>query len=111
MARFNYNKIAQTGQKLIQKFGYNAVIRRTVDSVDTDFSVTIVMLEYHPQARDGALILQNDRKALLSAIGLTFTPDPETDKLIEGSHGLQIVTVTPTSPAGVPLLYELQVRR
>lgn len=111
MARFNFTKIARTGLKLIQKFGYSAVIRRTVDSVDTDYSVEIVMTEYNPQSRDGVLITQTDRKALLSPIGLTITPDPETDRLIENGNSLQIVTVTPTSPAGTPLLYELQVRR
>ncbi len=110
MSRFNYSKIAATGKKLIEKFGYDAVIRRTVDSVDTDYSIAIVMTDYLPQDRDGELIQQMDRKVIMSAIGLAITPDPETDRLVEGGRSLQIVTVTPTAPAGTPLIYELQVR-
>lgn len=111
MAKFNFNKIAETGRKLIVKFGYSAVINRTVDSVTTAIPVTIVMTDYLPQDRDGSLVMQTDRKALLSAVGLSITPDPETDRLVEGGRNLQIVTVTPTAPAGEALLYELQVRR
>lgn len=110
MARFNYSSIAKTGLKLIKKFGYDVVISRTVDGTTTLIPVIIVMVEYRPQDRDGVLILQTDRIALLSAVGLTITPDPETDRLVEGGRSLQIVTVTPTSPAGTPILYELQVR-
>lgn len=111
MARFNYNPIAKTCQKLVDKFGYDAVIRRTVDGVNTDFSVVVVLTDYQPSERDGELILQTDRRFTMSAIGLTFTPDPETDRLIENGNSLQIVTSKPASPAGTPLLYELQARK
>lgn len=111
MARFNYGPITKTAKKLIDKFGYDAVIRRKVGSTTTDYPVVIVMTEYLPREKDGALILATDRKALLSASGLTITPDPETDKLVENSKVLRIVTVTPTAPAGVPIIYELQVRK
>lgn len=113
MARFNYDKISATAQKLIDRFGYDAVIRRLDSDGATveDFSVVIVMEEYRPSERDGVLIKQTDRKCILSALGLTFTPDVDTDRLIEGGRNLQIVTVTPTAPAGTPIVYELQVRR
>lgn len=111
MARFNYSPIIKTTQKLVDKFGYDAIINRKVSGVTTAFPVVIVMTEYKPSDKDGVLIEQTDRKVLLAARGLTFTPNPETDRLVENGNNLQIVTVTPTAPAGVPILYELQVRR
>lgn len=109
--RFDYSKLAGTGKRLVDRFGYDASIVRTVDDVVTTFAVVIVMTEYRPQDRDGVLIQQTDRKAIMSAVGLTFTPDPQTDRLVAGGESLQLVTVTPTSPAGVAIIYELQVRR
>lgn len=109
MARFNYDKLAKNAQRLINRFGYDAVINR--DGVATAIPVVIVMTEYRPQDRDGVLIQQTDRKVLMSAVGLSITPNPETDRLVENGNDLQIVTVTPTAPAGKAIIYELQVRR
>jgi hypothetical protein len=111
MGKFNYGPLTNTGAKLIDRFGYAATISRKIDGVTTTFAVTIVMTEYQPREKDGALVLETDRKAILSAKGLTITPDPETDRLIENGNSLRIVTVTPTAPAGVPILYELQIRK
>lgn len=110
MGRFNYTPLSKTAKRLIDRFGYDAAISRKVAGVTTTFPVRIVMTEYKPAEKDGQLILQTDRKAILSAIGLTITPDPE-DKLVENGNILRIVTVTPTAPAGVAIVYELQVRR
>lgn len=111
MGRFNYTPLANSAKRLIDRFGYDATISRKVAGVTTTFPVRIVMTEYKPAEKDGQLILQTDRKAILSAVGLTITPDPETDQLVEGGNPLRIVTVTPTAPAGVAIVYELQVRR
>lgn len=111
MARFNYGPITKSAQRLIDRFGYDAVIRRKVGATTTDIPVVIVMSEYKPSEKDGALVLATDRKAILSARDLSITPDPETDKLVENGKVLRIVTVTPTAPAGAAIIYELQVRK
>lgn len=111
MARFNYTPLTNSAKRLIEKFGYAATISRTVDGITTTYDVQIVMTEYNPREKDGALIIATDRKAILSAVDLSITPDPETDRLVENGNSLQIVTVTPTAPAGVAIIYELQVRK
>lgn len=109
--RFNYGPITATAKRMIDKFGYDAVIRRKIGATTTDYPVAIVMTEYQPREKDGALVLATDRKAIMLASGLAITPDPEQgDKLVENGNVLRIVTVTPTAPAGVPIIYELQVR-
>ena len=102
-----YTNIKLSAARLIAKFGYAAIIRRVNDA---DYPVTIVMTEYLPRERDGQLIQQNDRKAIMAAQGLTIVPNPQTDQLIV-DQDMQIVTVTPTSPGGDAIIYELQIRR
>lgn len=102
-----YTSIKKTAARLIDKFGMDAIIRRSGGS---DYRVRVVVTEYLPHERDGELIRWTDRKAILAADGLTFTPNTQTDQLIL-DQDLQIVNVTKTSPGGDDVIYELQVRR
>ncbi len=114
---FNYAPLKSSSARLIDRFGYDVTIVRGA----TVYPVRIVMINYLPTDIDGELIKQTDRKALLAGKDwstgkdLTFTPNPETDKLHDGANGklLRIVNVTPTAPAGEgdTLVYELQLRR
>ncbi len=107
---FNYAPLKSSAARLIDRFGYDVTIVRDGSTI---YPVRIVMINYLPTDIDGELIKQTDRKALLAGLGLTFTPNPNTDKLHDGANGklLQIVNVTPTAPAGDSLVYELQLRR
>ncbi len=105
---FNYAPLSATAVRLIDRFGYDVTIVR---SGSTIYPVRIVMVSYEPKDVDGDLIKQTDRKALLAGEGLTFTPNGETDRLNDRGTLLRIVNVTPTSPAGVAIIYEIQLRR
>ena len=71
-----------------------------------------VVTEYSTQDMDGTLVQAGDRKLLMEAqtfadAGVTPTDD---DKVSVSSREYQVVRLSPLEPAGVPLLYNVQVR-
>jgi hypothetical protein len=110
MGSYNYAPIQKAAANLISQFGTDAIIRRKGAG---DFTVSVVIIEYHQSEKVGKLIQYNDRKALLAAQGLTFLPiNVETDQLIlDSGKPLQIVSVFQVAPGGVDVMFELQVRR
>lgn len=71
--------------------------------------VTVMVTDYSQRERDGATSIQvGDRKALINAGAITPTPQM---KLRWQGHDYQIIDVIETGPAGVAVLFELQVRR
>lgn len=114
---FNYSKSQATAARLIAKFGQSAIIRRMVNSGDpwnpvqtvTDYSCTIVELEYTAQEIDGTLIAASDKKVYISTGGLTITP-AASDNLVYGGVSYSIASIKPLSPAGTVVYYEVQAR-
>lgn len=74
----------------------------------TEHELKAVLLDYAEMERDGTLIRAQDRKILVEAGA--FVPTTADAVRIKGVEVLEIVKVTPTEPAGIPVLFELQVR-
>ncbi|WP_414461818.1 hypothetical protein [Hyphomicrobium sp. DY-1] len=127
MSTFNYSKTAASAAKLIKKFGQHGAIRRLVPgngppydpgpSTPVEFAADLVIVDYTISERDGTLILATDKRAYVSALGLKTTegvPLDEikpTDKLVEASGKVwTIILSKPLNPAGVIVLYDLQIR-
>ena len=117
-----YDNLAKTGNTLLAKYGKDVVITRVVngsydvatgDQASTTTTTTIKgqIFEYSDRriGASGGLILDGDRKLLVSAVGLSFTPNPNTDSVTIGSEKWKIVRVS--KPVDEEVVYELQVRR
>lgn len=112
---FNYSKSAQTARKLIAKFGQNMTLTKEVYNLDTGALISSiqttdkgVILPYTNSAysAQGGLIQVGDNKVL---INIAVEPKP-VDKLVIGTKTYSIVNVAALEPAGINVLYELQVR-
>ncbi len=112
MTKFNYSQMLATADRLINQFGQTGTIQKFDASgkLTTSYSCTFVQLEYGNRDRDGDLIRINDRKIIMSAVGVPSAPTPEDRHVMADGTVAQIVTVRPLSPSGLPLFYELQVR-
>jgi hypothetical protein len=76
---------------------------------ETSYTVTGAVFDYPARAIDGTLIQQGDKKVLASAVDLTVDPDID-DYLNFDSMDHRIVRVRKISPAGLDVVWELQVR-
>jgi hypothetical protein len=117
---FDYGASAATADRLIQKFGTSVSITRSVPGAYdpatgapaaptvTSQTVRAVVLDFPQRYIDGTLIRVGDRRALVSAVGSTapLAGDVFTWK----SQSLVVVTVKELGPAGLAVLYTLQVR-
>lgn len=71
---------------------------------------TGVILDYTAQEIDGTQIETRDRKIILSAVGLPAPPDAGDTITVQGAiHA--IIDVKPLEPAGLAVIYTLQVRK
>lgn len=117
-----YDNLAKTGNALLAKYGKDVAITRVVngsydvttgDQVSTTSTVTVKgqVFEYSDRriSASGGLILDGDRKLLVSAVGLSFIPSPNTDSVTIGTEKWKIVRVS--KPVDEDVIYELQVRR
>ena len=122
MAQFDYLGTRATADRLIQRFGMAAVLRRT-GSPDRPCFVAII--DNEPTDKATALTNPTDRRVLLSASGAEIEatpPDNESDLLVTF---VQPPTNPPVqdevlpftcpvkkyAPAGIVVLYEFTVRR
>lgn len=112
-----YTRLAATAARLLQSYGADAVLRRTVQgqydpatatSTDTVTNTTVraAVFDYTNDEIDGTLILRTDKKAVISG----SEPLP-VDVLIWQGAQHRVVSATTISPAGQPVLYIAQVRR
>ena len=124
MSGFDYIKTRATADRLIQKFGMQAVLRRATDS-PTDRECWIVVESYDPADPASSLANPTDRKVYISA-GLGDVPgeppDSEQDQLITFiqppttppvQNEILVFTkpIKPIEPAGVTCVYQASVRR
>jgi hypothetical protein len=109
-----YTRQRNLAHALIGKYGISAILRRS-----TGDRSCVIFLSHLPRERQGNLVNQTDRRALLSPIGLTVDPDSELDKLvtIDPETGLEsetlriIAPIGKLAPADIIIYWELQVRR
>lgn len=130
MATFDYARTRATAERLIARFGQTGALRRTTDDADpfnptqttTDHPCTFAVLDYAKKDIDGTLIRETDQMVYLSTAGLAIAPET-TDRLVAGGawsgspatyvggSPMTVVNVKPLSPAGMVLMWELQVRK
>ena len=116
---FDYSKSAATADKILTKFGQDITItRRTAGTYNTSTGTATVtettqtgtgaIFDWANRNIDGILIKTGDRRLLLSAVGLTAPV--VNDTVTVGTTVFTIVQVSPFSPAGTVVMYELNLR-
>lgn len=117
MTSFNYQNTAATSTRLLQRFGAPAVLKRVTtgaydpstgqNSTTTDeLPTTAAVFAYDQKYIDGTNILQGDQRALLAP----YQEPKQGDKLTWQGVDFEVIAVKPASPAGVPVLFEAQIR-
>jgi hypothetical protein len=113
---FDYNKTAQTADRLIKRFGASCTLKReaagTYDPstgastvTTTSISTTAVVFAYEQGYIDNTLILQGDQRAYL----IPSVEPKQGDKLTWQAKDYAIVSIKPLDP-GTALMYEAQLR-
>lgn len=118
---FDYADMALTADELLAEFGAAATLTRTTagqydpetgtstpESTVTQ-AITAVCIDYEAKFIDGTLIIRGDKQVFMSAKGVT--PPAAGDKFTWPAAEYSVIAATPLAPAGIVLLYELQVRR
>ena len=118
MAAKDYTQSRATATRLLEKFGASAVIvsMEAGDGpawdpgapTETENAVTAAVVEYSAFERNGTSVEAGDKKALVTA-GV-IAPDTSMIFRWQGVDH-QIVRVMPISPAGVDVVFEMQVRK
>jgi hypothetical protein len=119
---FDYDEIAATADELLAEFGQQCVLGSVTDgaydpatgeagTTMTPQPVTAAIFAYPQRYIDGTLIRTGDKRALVSAVGLTVTPKPG-DALTDGAGAAyQVIDAKEVAPAGSVVLWVLQVRK
>ena len=118
MVAFDYAKTRATAERLIAKFGQQAMLRRITNSgpdydpvqTSEDFRCMLLDLDCTQVHIGDTLIQRGDRMIYLSTAGLSIAP-MLADKLLIAGVEHAIVDVQPLSPGGVAVLWQLQVRQ
>jgi len=117
MTAFNYSATAATATRLLARFGAACILHRysagaynpaTGASAPTytDIVTTAAVFAYDQQYIDGTLIRQGDQLAYCAPA----TEPKQGDQLTWQSVKYTVVSAKPVSPAGVPVLFEAQIR-
>jgi hypothetical protein len=113
---FNYANSAKTARKLLANFGQDMTVTKEVYNIDTgaltSTTTTIdkgVILPYSQGvvSLSNGLIKSSDQ---LIYININVVPVP-TDRITVGTDVYSIVSVEALEPAGIHVLYTLQVRK
>lgn len=114
---FDYPKTAATATRLLKRFGAACTLKRTGPAeydpatgtnapTITSLATTAAVFAYAQKYIDGTLILQGDQQALMDPA----TEPKQGDVLVWQGTDYTVVAVKPVSPAGVPVLFEAQIR-
>lgn len=117
MSQFNYPATAATATRLLQRFGAAATVKRvsgsaydpdtgTMTPTYTSLPSTAAVFDYAQKYIDGTLILQGDKQAYC-APGVAPV---QGDQFDWQGVTYTVIAVKPVSPAGVPVLFEAQLR-
>jgi hypothetical protein len=119
---FDYDEIAADADELLAEFGQSCVLTSITDGAYnpetgeagtsmTPHPVTAAIFAYPQRYIDGSLIRTGDKRALVSAVGLTVNPKPG-DTLTDAAGAVfQLIDAKAAAPAGVAVLWILQVRK
>ncbi len=100
--------------RVIDQREYNPVTDKHPEIVD-DYSVKILIEDYTARDIDGSLIQVGDRKLLVPVLDSTAATLPRLDEedKVEIRYGDKVwnpIRIAPLMPAGIPVLYTIQVR-
>lgn len=116
---FDYAALASKSAALLSKFGRDVTRRRvTRGAYDTsqgsaanagqaDATFKGALLDFGTREVDGTLVKSTDKKLLLEASGAPLA----SDTFLVGGLEYAVVSVKEISPAGTPVLYEVQLRK
>jgi hypothetical protein len=116
---FDYAEAKADADEMIAEFGQTGKLRRPTttgpaydptEGSPSDKACTFVVLGYTNREIDGSRVLASDKKVLLAKGSLAIEPTT-SDKLLIGGVVHSIVDVSPLSPGGTVVFYEMQVRR
>jgi len=126
MAAFDYAELAATAQELLAEFGLAVSLRRDLPGGEYDPEVGVtppgvleaegvgVLIGYEQAAVNGTSVLQGDQQVYLGAGQADGTamlqPEPQ-DVLAFGAAEWRVVQAEAIAPAGVPVLFIVQVRK
>lgn len=129
-AKFDYRGMQKTASRLLTKFGQSAVLRvATVaqppdsdapsepwDPGETagaeqhvDYPCVAIVTNYPLRPRPGTLIKEYNRHVYVAVDGVENVDTNLASQIILGGHTYEIVTMTPTEPGGLRLMFDLQV--
>lgn len=117
---FDYLSVAREASALLAEFGQIVTVTRetvgeydpatgTVSSGTEGYSCHGAVMNYRHQDIDGTLIQRGDVRVLL-APDAQFEPKPGDKVTLADATVLTVISVMPTKPAGLSVLYELQAR-
>lgn len=125
MTAFDYTSILADADALIAEFGSPVTVRRTANS-GTGYDPTQTTTDYTTQGVITNLprwyssyapnmdVLRTDRLGYIAAgplNALGVTPTPLGDVLVANGISFNIIDVKPVYPAGLAVLYILQLRK
>lgn len=120
-----YEDMARSAQELLNEFGQLATLNKVTQSYDPATSETTTttasvtgagaVIEYRLGEIDGTLVLETDKRLLLTARGqggaLMPVPQPgDTIRLHASDVTLRVVRSTPIAPAGQNVAHDVQLR-
>ncbi|MFK3641247.1 hypothetical protein [Pseudomonas protegens] len=118
-----YDEMAVMALEMITEFGQSVTIRDIKPGEydpDTDSAGPDTIIEQTAQGilldftglefQNNSLIKQGDKKLKVAAQGLEWAPDLLNKVVIQGRTWSIVPPLKEISPAGTPILYELQVR-
>jgi len=122
MSKFDYRRPQKTADRLLDRFGFAAILRRAgtvapstpweaTSGSPTDYPIKALFSEYTDGERDGTLIQQGDRRIVFSAKGLAAIPKTADMIVIGDTDPWNIVNVATVAPGNIPIIYAAQVRR
>ena len=116
-----YSDMADTADELITEFGQSVTLKVSAGAAyDPETGSSVVtytdqaghgcVVDFDKKLIDGTKVRIGDKLVLLSPLGISEPKDG--DQLVIGAETWQLVPpVTVTAPAGVAVLYEVQVRK
>lgn len=118
-----YDEMAVMALEMITEFGQPVTIRATTvgeydpeagsappDSTKEQTAQGILLDFAGQEFQNNSLIKQGDKKLKIAAQGLEWVPDLLNKVIIQGRIWSIVPPLKEVSPAGTPILYELQVR-
>ncbi|WP_434134368.1 hypothetical protein JQR88_10870 [Pseudomonas luteola] len=117
-----YEHMNQVALTLVGRFGQTVTLQRTEageydpetgttgDGVAEEQPVQGILLDYEGiEFQNNTQIQQGDKKLKIAAKDLQWPPELANKAVIQGK-AYSVINVNETNPAGIPLVYTLQVR-